>query len=126
MARDFDFSEVEGLADDLTEASAKAVLDARAVIQKGLLNIKNQLRREAQGVAHAPGLPSTITYETRERGGAIEGEVGPVKGGAGSLALLYFGNSKSGPRLPDPMVAAEAEAPTVADYLAKVAGESLG
>lgn len=123
---DFDFSEVEQLADSLKAAPRKAVVEARAVMQKGLLNVKQQLQREASGVKHAPGFSRTITYDTHETATAIVGEVGPVKGGAGSLALLYFGNSRSGPRLPDPKIAVEAEAPTIAEFLAKVAGDSLG
>ena len=124
--RDFDFSEVENLAESLKAAPRKAVVDARAVIQKGALNIKQQLQREASGVAHAPDLPRAITYDTRETAAGIVAEIGPLEGGAGSLALLYFGNSRSGPRLPDPKIAVEAEAPTIADYLGKIAGESLG
>ena len=83
---------------------------ARAVVAKGALNVKNQMRREAQGVAHAPGMPSAITFDVRYLPTAVGFEVGPEKGAAGSLALLYYGNSRAGARLKDPAFALQREA----------------
>ena len=55
----------------------------------------------------------------------LSATVGPLRGHAGSLALLYFGNSKTGPRLPDPMVAAVKESDVVEEYLGRLAEEIL-
>ncbi len=120
-----DFREVEEFAKDLGHQGAKVVLAQRQVVKKGALNVKRRLQAEAQGVAHAPGFPRAITFDVEIQGGEIVADIGPEKGDAGSLALLYLGNSKTGPRLPEPMLAADAEAEVMADFLGKVA-EDIG
>lgn len=120
-----DFGDVEAFAKALDDQGAKVVLAQRAVVKKGALNVKTRLQAEAQGVAHAPGFPRAITFDVELKGDEITAEIGPEKGGAGSLALLYLGNSKTGPRLPEPMLAADAEAEVMADWLGKVA-EDIG
>lgn len=120
-----DFSDVEAFARDLSDLGARVVLAQRQVVQKGALNVKKRLQAEAQGVSHAPGFPRSITFDVELKGDEIAAEIGPEKGGAGSLALLYLGNSKTGPRLPDPMLAADAEAEVMAEWLGKVA-EDIG
>ena len=120
-----DFGDLEDFARDLDHQGAKVVLAQRAVVKKGALNVKTRLQAEAQGVAHAPGFPRAITFDVELKGDEITAEIGPEKGGAGSLALLYLGNSKTGPRLPEPMLAADAEAEVMADWLGKVA-EDIG
>ena len=120
-----DFGDVEAFAKALDDQGAKVVLAQRAVVKKGALNVKTRLQAEAQGVAHAPGFPRAITFDVELKGDEITAEIGPEKGGAGSLALLYLGNSKTGPRLPEPMLAADAEAEVMADWLGKAA-EDIG
>lgn len=116
----FDLTDVRTLSTDLGKIADSVVPEARKVIQRGALNIKKDMQREAQGVEHAPALPGDISYETHEQRGGIVAEIGPTRGDVGSLALLYFGNSKAAPRLPDPVHALEREAPKTADWLAKV------
>lgn len=120
-----DFGDVEAFAKELGDLGAKVVVAQRQVVKKGALNVKTRLQAEAQGVAHAPGFPRAITFDVELKGDEITAEIGPEKGGAGSLALLYLGNSKTGPRLPEPMLAADAEAEVMADWLGKVA-EDIG
>ena len=120
-----DFGDVEAFAKELGDLGAKVVVAQRQVVKKGALNVKTRLQAEAQGVAHAPGFPRAITFDVELKGDEITAEIGPEKGGAGSLALLYLGNSKTGPRLPEPMLAADAEAEVMADFLGKVA-EDIG
>ena len=120
-----DFGDVEAFAKALDDQGAKVILAQRQVVKKGALNVKTRLQAEAQGVAHAPGFPRAITFDVELKGDEITAEIGPEKGGAGSLALLYLGNSKTGPRLPEPMLAADAEAEVMADWLGKVA-EDIG
>lgn len=118
MSVTFDASEFRKLAVDLGAAGDKVGREVDAVLARGALNIKRQLQSEAQGHAHAPGLPAAITYESHVgAAGAIEYEIGPRTGGAGSLAFYYFGNSRVGPSLPDPMLALEREAPTVERFV---------
>ena len=120
---DLDMTEVFKLADDLGKV-AEVANEARKVIVKGALNIKEKMRSEAEGRPMAPGIPRAITYDTEIGADGISAEIGPVKGGAGSLAFYYYGNSKVGPSIPDPQIALDAEAETTADYLGKV-GESI-
>ena len=120
-----DFGDVEAFAKELGDLGAKVVVAQRQVVKKGALNVKTRLQAEAQGVAHAPGFPRAITFDVELKGDEITAEIGPEKGGAGSLALLYLGNSKTGPRLPEPMLAADAEAEVMAEWLGKVA-EDIG
>jgi len=83
---------------------------ARAVITKGAMQVKKQMQSEARGVARAPGMPSAITFDLATLPTQLGFEVGPEKGGAGSLALLYYGNSRTGARLKDPAFALQREA----------------
>lgn len=120
-----DFGDVEAFAKELGDLGAKVVVAQRQVVKKGALNVKTRLQAEAQGVAHAPGFPRAITFDVELDGDEIVADIGPEKGGAGSLALLYLGNSKTGPRLPEPMLAADTEAEVMAEWLGKVA-EDIG
>jgi hypothetical protein len=128
---DIDLSDIEAFARDLDSAPAQAVLGVRKVVRKGAQNVKDRLRREASGVSHAPALPRDITYDVELQGDDVVAEIGPLTKagggtGAGSLALLYLGNSRTGPRLPEPMLAADAEAEVVADLLADMGLDALG
>jgi len=119
---DIDVSQVRKLAVDLGVASVEVLPAARAVLQKGALNIKNQLRSEAQGsgIAEAAALAAFITYESKQLAGGVAAEIGPEKGAAGSFAFLYYGNSKNGPVLPDPVRALDTEASNVQKYLGDI------
>ncbi len=120
-----DFGDVEAFAKALDDQGAKVVLAQRQVVKKGALNVKQRLQREADGHPHAPRMPQSITFDVELDGDEIVADIGPEKGGAGSLAFYWLGNSKTGPTLPDPMLAADAEAEVMAEWLGKVA-EDIG
>ena len=120
-----DFGDLEDFARELDHKGAKVVLAQRQVVKKGALNVKKQLQREADGHPHAPRMPQAITFDVELAGGEIVADIGPEKGGAGSLAFYWLGNSKTGPTLPDPMLAADKEAEDMAEWLGKVA-EDIG
>lgn len=122
MVVEIDTSQLDGLARDLLRAGAQIERDAEPVIERGALNIKNQLREEMSSSFWFQGTASAITYE---RDG-LEAEIGPEKGAPGSLAnIAYFGSSRGGGTVPDPIGALEAEAPSVARWLAKAAEGAL-
>lgn len=123
---EWDFRELEVLARDLDAAGPKAAVATRQVVKRGAQKVKERLQREASGIKHAPGLPAAISYDVELRGDVIEAEIGPERGGAGSLALLYLGNSRLSPPLPDPMLASDAENEVMSEFLARVGEESLG
>ena len=122
---DFDASELVDLEADLSSAFARTARKVEAVTSKGALNVKEQLQREARGIRHAPGLPATINYDLRTGSDFAEAEIGPREGGAGSLAFFYYGNSKIGPQLPDPMIALEAEGEKYAEHLLRVVADGM-
>lgn len=119
---EFDTSQVDDLAQDLARAGSEVERKAEPVIERGALNIKNQLREEMAGSYWFKGVASAMSYD---RDG-LEAEVGPEKGAPGSLAnIAYFGSSRGGGTVPDPIHALEAEVPNVERWLAEVAEDSL-
>lgn len=120
-----DFGDLEAFARDLDHQGAKVVLAQRAVVKKGALNVKKQLQAEADGHPHAARMPQAITFDVELDGKEIVADIGPEKGGVGSLAFYWLGNSRTAPVLPDPMLAADKEAEAMAEWLGKVA-EDIG
>lgn len=119
MSADFDVQGLQQVSRSLTLAGRKSKTRAAAIVKKAAVNIKNQMRDEAQHV-EAGRISSTINFEIKSDGGGITAEIGPQEGHAGSLAFFYFGNSKIGPRIPDPMGALDAEIPNLKSYLSKL------
>lgn len=121
---DFEVEGMDALLAAFDAAPDKVLEQARAVTAKGALNIKKGMQADTQGIRHAPRFPYAITYDTKQTKTTVEAEIGPVEGGAGSLALLYFGNSKTGP-VADIMRPLNAETPTYLEQLSKVAANVL-
>ena len=137
-----DDAEVRSLAVDLGVAGQRIKTDARAVIAKGALNIKSQMMAEASKSRHLK-IARVISYDLRDTAGGVEAEIGPTKGGEGSLAgIAYFGGSSwrgrekpgrgwqqgpgGGGTIPDPQGALEAEAPAVEKYIGDLIEKALG
>lgn len=122
-----DTSEVRKLAADIARMPRESLVKARPVVQKGALNIKNEMREQASGHPTFPAFPSSITYDTEINASGIEAEIGPDKNKTqGALGnILYFGTSKNGPVLDinGPM---EAEAPRFERALGLMAENLLG
>jgi hypothetical protein len=112
----FDTSELDAFARELGKAGAVTQKGVRGVISKGALNIKKQQQAEMRRSSYFAAIAGTISYDVREvsafGGGVVEAEIGPVKGGVGSLAnIAYFGTSRGGGNVPDSEDALRAEAP---------------
>lgn len=120
---DADTSDLRKLAVDLGRVGYTTVPKVAAIVKRTLNDTKKELQAEAAGRSHAPGLPRAISYDLSLNG--LGGEIGPETGGAGSLALLYLGNSKTGPVLKDPMFAMQRNAAKADPYFAKVLGDVL-
>ena len=107
----FDASEVRALATDLGKVPLKVARAVPAVVSKGALNIKNQLREEMASSKHFRGAAHAVGYDILD--GGFAAEIGPSAeaGSPGSLAnLAYFGGSNGGGgTVPDPRGALEAE-----------------
>ena len=122
-----DASELRALIADLREAPQLVRREARAVISKGALNIKNQMRDEVAKSRHFR-FAHTVSYDLKVAGDTIEAEIGPETGGVGSLAgFAYFGGvNGGGGTVPDPQGALDAEAPNVEKYLDALVSKALG
>lgn len=104
-----DSRSIKGEITRLQRAAREFPVQARAVMHVDGAALKKTLQSEAGGVNHAPGLPGAITFQSGV-GRDLFYEAGPVEGGVGSLAFLYFGNSKTGAVLKDPRFALERQA----------------
>jgi hypothetical protein len=76
-----DASELNNLSAMLTERARVVPREARAVVEKGALNVKDEARRLSSGIAHAPLYPLSIGYDVLRAGafGLVEAEIGPDK-----------------------------------------------
>jgi hypothetical protein len=73
---------------------------AKKIVAKGSVQIKADWRRRWRGIAHAPRLPLSISYDITESAGEISSEIGPVDGPAlqGFLgAIIEFGGIHNAP-----------------------------
>lgn len=99
-------------ADSLGVAADKLMDEAKPVVSKGCLNIKNDARRRVDGYAHLPQYPRSITYDVTRTGGVVTGEVGPDKNKRqGPLGnLIEYGSINNAP-IPHLAPALDAEEP---------------
>lgn len=127
MSMRFDVTQVKELAVDLTLAGAGIVPAARAVIEKGALNIKTGARARVTGFPHAPSAPAAISYDMNISATAVEAEIGYDKGKRqGALGnLLEYGSVKNSP-IPALAPALREETPNTEKFLAEVAATGLG
>ena len=107
-----DFSQLDAFAAVLVLAIPAIQPKVKAVVSKGALNIKKQLREEAEKSLHFKGVAWTISYDITEDAGEVGAEIGPEKKAAGNLGnIAYFGGVHGGgATLPDPQLALEVEA----------------
>lgn len=112
----FEASQLVTLGRDLTAAGPAIRTAIRPVMSKAGLEMKRKGQAEAAGVQRGR-ISATWSYDVKSSADGAAVEVGPREGGAGSLAFFYFGNSKIGPRLPDPVHLAEEEATVTAEFL---------
>ena len=126
MAVTFEGGELRTFVADLERTPRDVTGRLRAVVEKGAHNIMTQ-HREEMGASRAFGqIARFITYDIREGVSGVEAEIGPVKGGWGSLAnIAYFGTWKGGGGVKDPAGALEAEAPRFMAALEKAVTEAL-
>jgi hypothetical protein len=112
------------LAVSLRGAARNVMPEIKRAVSKGALNIKTQMRRDAQGHRHFRALGSSINYDVRSGVDWAEAEVGPPPGVLAGIA--YFGSSRpGGGTVEDPRVALEAEEPAFVAWVGRAAGEVL-
>jgi hypothetical protein len=117
-----DISELLALAGDFQIAGMMAPQEAKAVVSKTALEIKNQARSNiaasGRGAGYKKHYPSTIAYDLFDNG--MTAEIGPEKKGQGNLGnLLEYGSVNNAP-LPHLGPALDNETPRFEDELTKV------
>ena len=120
--------------DDLDQSGKSIVPEVERVTSKTCLEIKKHAQGLVRGIAHAPNLGRTFTYDVDERGGTVIGEVGAdtekrVGGGRvrtpGDLDHFIENGSIRNAPIPHWRPAVEKQVPLWEKYLARAAAEAL-
>lgn len=120
-----ELSEVRAFARELEDAPLKVVREIIPVVRKGAVNIKSDMQADLRGSSNAGfrHVASTVSYDVLDGGFGVE--VGPSKP-AGALAnVAYFGTSRGGGTVADPVGALQAEIPRFEKALADLLGDML-
>lgn len=126
MGFDIDLSQVRALAADMHAARSGFHGEARKVVSKGALNVKNDMAGAARTGSRGGGTHNRIAADiSYDFVGPLSADVGPTLGDTGSLQLLYFGNSNTGPSIPDPIRSANKEANPLERHLADVGEDAV-
>ena len=130
MAVSIDMGELRAFALALEDSGRATEAEVEAVVERGALNIKNQLQEEMRGSGSFGAVARAISYDVSGSsafgGGAVEAEIGPERGSPGSLAnIAYFGTYKGGGTVPDPQGAVDAEEPKFIKALSDLIGKDL-
>lgn len=124
---ELDTSELRSLAADMRQVDSRLARWVRPVVEKGAVNIKDDMRRKMAESEHFEPVARSIGYDMTEGGFGDQGEyvaeVGPSKGSPGSLAnIAYFGGANGGGgSVEDPQAAADRELPNFRNALADLA-----
>lgn len=103
MDINIDTSELRGLVADLTDVPLKMRRNVVPVIKRGANEIRNDLSVQMAKSKHFKGFDD-ISYDID--GDGMGAEIGPKKGKPGSGAnLAYFGTSRGGGTVEDPIEA---------------------
>jgi hypothetical protein len=126
MPVSIDASELGVLAIDLENAAQNITSgEVAKVMRKGAVEIKKNLAREMQSSRHFKGFGRHMDFDETITSDGIEFEIGPNKSaGSGSAAganIAYFGTSRGGGTVTDPLVTAEAELPAIVGWIEGIA-----
>lgn len=120
-----ELSEVRAFARELEDAPLKVVREIIPVVRKGAVNIKSDMQADLRGSSNAGfrHVASTVSYDVLDGGFGVE--VGPSKP-AGALAnVAYFGTSRGGGTVADPVGALQAEIPRFEKAIDDILGGML-
>ena len=120
-----ELSEVRAFARELEDAPLKVVREIIPVVRKGAVNIKSDMQADLRGSSNAGfrHVASTVSYDVVDGGFGVE--VGPSKP-AGALAnVAYFGTSRGGGTVADPVGALQAEVPRFEKAIDDILGDML-
>ena len=120
---EIDTSEVRELVADMRQVEPRLARRLRPTVTKGALNIRRDLRRQMGSSRHFKGF-ADISYDLDPDG--FGAEIGPDRPGRGQGAnLAYFGTSRGGGTVEDPIEALHREESAFLDNLAQAAEEAI-
>lgn len=93
------------------------------VIERGAWAIKNDLQKQMSSSSYFKGLSRSISYDVEITSGGYRAEIGPVSdaGSPGNLAnIAYFGSSRGGGTVEDPVLAGVRELPHLEAHLGQL------
>lgn len=117
-------TDLDDLARDLMCEATITPDKVKAVVFKGAMNIKNDWRERAKGIAHAPRFPQSINFDMR---GPFRAEIGPLDSATNQGFLgevLEFGGAHNAPRN-DGGQALDVEEPRFEQAINDLAGKHL-
>lgn len=93
-----DLSGLNKFGANMGKVAGQAVPEIDAVLEKGALNIKDELVAGARASRHFKGMAGSISYDSKASIGALRFEIGPDKSRKGGALgnIFYFGTSRGG------------------------------
>lgn len=94
-----DFSDLNKLAADLSDAPVKAVPFIRKAVEVTARKVKDDWREKLQGSSRVPRGPASISYDLKlDTDGSIGAEIGPeLKGQGPVVGMLEYGTPSTAP-----------------------------
>jgi hypothetical protein len=109
----------------LLDAQRDVVPEAKKVLSRAALNIKNDARKKVSGIRHAPAYPRSIGYDTAWKGTLGRAEIGPDKDKRqGALGNILEYGTVNNPPYAHLGPALDYEGPNFEKYLGQL-GEDL-
>ena len=126
MSELFDASQLTTFGDVLLAKGVARRALISASVKKGAQNVKNSIRDDLKGSGNKAFRSIPITYTVSETPGRITAEIGPTKGGAGSLAnIAFFWHREGWWKRTRFYEHGEEELPKLAEYVARAAVEGF-
>lgn len=123
---ELNMAEVSALAADMGTSAARVAAEARPIVTKGAVNVKNQMRADAEASTYFGQIGRAVNFDIRGSGLDLVAEIGYDKGSPGSLAnIAIYGTSRGGGTVADPENALADELPRFEQALADLAGRIL-
>ena len=111
----------------LAKAPDEATRAARAVVQKGALNVKDALNQQAYDSRHFKGMGGSVTFDMKVSPRSITAEIGPDKERRGGALgnLFFFGGANGGGGTGDLDAPLREEEPKMVKFLDEAMGKLL-
>lgn len=121
---EIDTSELRALSADLGNSATRVLPNVRAVVKRGLQNVKEDMSAGFAASSSFKGLSRSPSYDVD--GGGLSGEVGPDKERGGALAnIAMFGGANGGGGSVDLDAIVATEEPRFMKALSEALGKAL-